>query len=541
MMVINASTNPGPFYQTTVNNLCANTTYELDAWIINLINYTGKKPNIKFEVLDLQGNQLAPPYSTGDIPETENPTWNQYGMLFTLPPNLSSVIIRMTNNGTGGVGNDIALDDITFRACGPSIVPSIDNSKTVVKMCESSNASYNLSAIVSPGYADPVYQWQVKTGPNWTNIAGQVLTQTTVQFTNAIVGTYEYRIIVSERQNAGGNCFIASDPLTVTVTPKNAVNVPSNIPVCLGTTLILTAGGPVGASYSWTGPQGFSQNVKNPTIPNIDYINAGIYQVTVTDGDSCPAVGQTNVQVVPRPTAILNMTEATICEEKKVELIASGGLEYSWTPTLGLSNPKIANPIASPLETTTYTVTVTSGTCSAEAKVKVNVIRSALANAGDDKIKFTDHSVILNGNIAGTNVSYFWTPSDYLDDPTKLNPTANPPYDITYTLNAVSKDGCFSRNDDVFVKVYQTIDIPNTFTPNGDGINDTWRIPVITTFPNPKLQVVNRFGQVVFLGYKDPKWDGKSKGKDVPAGIYYYTLYINNEFKIYSGWLLITR
>ncbi len=331
------------------------------------------------------------------------------------------------------------------------------------------------------------------------------------------------------------------DTVTVVVNPTIAVNAPSNVPVCVGTTLVLSATGPQTATFSWTGPQGYTSNLRNPTVPSVDYVNAGIYEVTVTDGDGCPSKAQSFVQVVPRPTAAVNMVEATICQDSTVELIANGGLEYQWSPAIGLSDPNIANPIASPAVTTTYTVKVTSGNCATEAQIKVNVIKSAIADAGKDRINFADKSVILNGSITGTNVSYFWSPPDYLDDPKKLNPVANPPSDMTYVLHAVSNDGCKSSNDEVFVKVYKTIDIPNAFSPNGDGVNDTWRIPSIGTFPSPKLTVVNRYGQAVFVGFKEPVWDGKSDGKDVPSGIYYYTLFINNDFKIYSGWVLVTR
>ena len=122
---------------------------------------------------------------------------------------------------------------------------------------------------------------------------------------------------------------------------------------------------------------------------------------------------------------------------------------------------------------------------------------------------------------------------------TKINPVATPPTDITYTLTVQS--GCNTSTDDVFVKVYPKIEIPNTFTPNGDGINDTWNIPSISAFEKPRLQVINRNGQLVYETRNAAPWDGKSEGKNVPVGVYYYNLYLNEDFKLYSGWVMLTR
>jgi gliding motility-associated-like protein len=71
--------------------------------------------------------------------------------------------------------------------------------------------------------------------------------------------------------------------------------------------------------------------------------------------------------------------------------------------------------------------------------------------------------------------------------------------------------------------------ISNAFSPNGDGINDVWVLRFLQDYPNATVQIVNRYGQVVFLstGYAQP-WDGKYRGQDLPIGTYYYLINLRN-------------
>ncbi|MBP8067388.1 MAG: gliding motility-associated C-terminal domain-containing protein, partial [Pedobacter sp.] len=197
-------------------------------------------------------------------------------------------------------------------------------------------------------------------------------------------------------------------------------------------------------------------------------------------------------------------------------------------------------PIASPTKTTTYTVSVTNGACTATTDVIINVTKLAKANAGADQKGLAGQSVNLDGTASGDNITYLWSPPDYLDDPTKLNPTATPPKDITYTLTV--KSDCGTSTDDVFVRIYPKVEIKNTFSPNGDGKNDTWNIAALEAFPTHEIKIVNRNGQIVFTNKgKYLPWDGKSHQKDVPIGTYYYTIYLNDDFKTLSGWVFVTR
>jgi len=151
-------------------------------------------------------------------------------------------------------------------------------------------------------------------------------------------------------------------------------------------------------------------------------------------------------------------------------------------------------------------------------------------------------SVALAGSASGDNISYYWTPTQYMDNPLSLTPVVSPLVDFTYTLHVSTTNGCGDATDDVFVRVYQKVTVPNSFSPNGDGINDLWLIGGLDTYPESVTEVFNRYGQLVFrsVGYSKP-WDGTYNGSPLPVGTYYYIIDRKNGFPVLSSWVLIIR
>ena len=534
-MLVNASNVKGIFYQKNISGLCPNTTYEFAAWIVNILKNPGIKPNIKFTIEN--NATVIKEFTTGNINEGLPTDWIKYGTVFTTPNIVGTITLKMTNENPGGIGNDLALDDITFSPCGPTIGTEI-NKSGVAEICVGQSANFNLSASVSAGYNDPVYQWQEFKNGNWIDLPGMTSLQTSVSITNALLGQYRYRILVAERNNiASINCRIAGTPVLV-ITNNLPIGTASNSgAACVGANVQLAVNG--GVSFNWTGPNGFSSTLQNPTLNNVNANSQGTYTVTFQNSAGCSGTAQTVVQILPEIIASTNITAAEICENSSIALSANGGTSYSWQPTTGLSDPNIANPTASPTTTTTYTVTIANATCTTTKTVTLTVLKNVTANAGNDNTIVNGQTITLKGTVSGDKATYFWTPSSYLDNPNQLNPKANPPTNITYTLNVQS--GCNTSTDDVLISVYPKIEIPNTFSPNGDGINDNWNIPAIYSFPKIKLKVMNRQGQIVYETITPKPWDGKLKGKDLPVGIYYYQLYIEEREEFYTGWVMITR
>jgi gliding motility-associated-like protein len=148
---------------------------------------------------------------------------------------------------------------------------------------------------------------------------------------------------------------------------------------------------------------------------------------------------------------------------------------------------------------------------------------------------------ILNPISVSSNVvSYLWTPSTYLSATNIRNPNTTPVDDITYTLRVTSDSGCVNK-DEIFVKVLKSPEVPNAFSPNGDGINDTWEIKYLDSYPGATIEIYNRYGQLIFNTTNYKAWDGKANGIDVPFGTYYYIVNPKNGRGILRGSITIIR
>jgi gliding motility-associated-like protein len=538
MMVVNASYNPGDFFVKTVDGLCPNTTYEFAAWIYNLLlpsacGGNGIRPNITFNIETTSGTVLQS-YKTGDIPMT--PNWTQYGFYFSTTAGISSVVLRMTNNAPGGCGNDLLLDDITFRACGPLVSANLVGAADSANVCTGDTSVFTLAANVSSGYTYPLYQWQLSSdsGATWANIPGA---NNTTYVRPAVIapGIYLYRLAVSEQANSNiSSCSIFSNLITINVN-KYPVPVASNRGNCAGDTLFLTATD--GVVFSWSGPLGFSSNNQFPFIANATPANSGTYLVQVTSEKGCTSNDSIIVQINDKPVVNAG-NDAGICAGTIAQLKATGTniTSYVWSPAASLSNPFISDPVARPVLTTMYRVTVANNYCQVSDSVLITVNQNPYANAGSDKVIISGQSVVLNGFAGGTDVSFLWMPDEYITSENTLNPVVNPPANQNYILLVTSNVGCGMASDSAKVKVFEKLFIPNAFTPNGDGINDTWYIETLQAFPTAEVKVFNRFGEGVFDNHGlNIAWDGKYKGKLVSTGAYVYTIDLKNNTEIIKG------
>ena len=553
MMIVNTKFDPNDaltdrvFYTQTAP-LCVNTTYQFSVSIKNLISSaTTYRPNISVTITTTTGTVLKT-YNTGDIPEDATAAWGApVTFLFATPANENTVIIKMENINHGGTGNDFAIDDIIIKPCGPIMVAGFGAAgSSTYSNCTDNPQQDTLSVQVTPApYTNPQYQWQVNSGSGWTNIAGATSTAPYIFPQPASIGNYQYRLASAEGSNINtSSCLIYSNIISLTVTKSPVATATSNGPtVCEGSALMLSGGG--GAFYTWTDPNGvqFSTS-QNPVINNITPAQAGKYTVTAhLSGSPCTNQASVTITVQPKITAKVS-NDTTICKGSSAQLNASGGISYTWAPTTGLSNPNIANPVASPAITTTYTVTATNNSCSSTASVTVNVTQDPVISAGGNKTVIIGQSVRLTGTAQGSGpLSYVWTPTLYLDDATSLTPLVTPPAgvtNITYTLHVAS--ACTTVTDTAMVTVFLKVMVPNAFSPNGDMTNDKWEIPGLGAYPESVLCVYTRNGQMVFTTTGNSKvWDGTYNGQKLPEGVYYYTIDLKNGSPTLSGYVTILR
>ncbi|MDB5193340.1 MAG: hypothetical protein JWQ96_2903 [Segetibacter sp.] len=546
-MLVNASEQPSTFFIDTLRGLCANTTYEFAAWIVNLTrptscDGTANQPNLTFAIEKTDGTLLKS-FNSGNIPPAASALWRQYGNFFTTSVGVTDVVLKIVNNAPGGCGNDLALDDITFRPCGPSLIPSfVGHPGTVLKLCEASNTNVTLTSDVSTGFTNPYFQWQksINNGASWSDITGANEAQYTTSIAVAKVSITLYRLSVAEIVNSNiAACRVNSSNLAIIIDPKPVSTLSNNTPVCVGSPLLLTING--GSAYRWTGPNGFSSPGSTVSKLQTQENDAGRYYIEVTGENGCKETVSTMVNLNPKPTVALLFSDTTICEGFSVKLCASGGASYNWSPSATLSSSFDSSPVAFPSATTRYRIVASNGLCFDTSFVEVNVVRKPKANAGPDKAIMEGESVQLEGSGAGDNISIRWVPASFISNPNVLNPVVSPSADTSYTLTVSPASGCGIATDIVRVKVYKQIVVPNAFSPNGDGINDTWNIPALEAYKNHEVSVFNRYGQRLMFSNDFRHWNGEYNGKQVPIGTYYYVIKVKETRLTLSGYLVLLR
>ena len=225
MLVVNSSFSAGEFYRTTISNLCENTSYEFSSWIVNLTPAggfcgAGAIPvNVRFEIWDNSDTILLASGNTGNIGSSNTPLWQQFALAFQTTPAQTSIILKMINNGSGGCGNDLAIDDIVFKSCGDFISVTDPANNTSVSLC-SSETPYSTILTATPDnsvFSNHFYQWQESPdNMTWTDIAGA--NNQNLVLTGITTTTY-YRAKVAEyAANLNNNdCITFSTTYIITV------------------------------------------------------------------------------------------------------------------------------------------------------------------------------------------------------------------------------------------------------------------------------------------------------------------------------------
>ncbi len=121
MMIVNGSYGSGEFYKQTISGLCSSAAYEFSVWGLNLLKpgicSNPLFPNLTIRI-ETESGQVIQTINIGSIAQTETPTWQRYSAMFTSPETQQKIILKLINNqGLGGCGNDLALDDIQLKQC----------------------------------------------------------------------------------------------------------------------------------------------------------------------------------------------------------------------------------------------------------------------------------------------------------------------------------------------------------------------------------------------------------------------------------------
>lgn len=307
-------------------------------------------------------------------------------------------------------------------------------------------------------------------------------------------------------------------------------------PGCAGDTLKLfcDVGAAEGIDFLWIGPNGFSSTLQNPFIANMQTFHAGIYKVIATKIGCNTVIDSTNVIINVKPSVTVN-TINPICEKEAFQLAgtyAGFSATFLWTGPNGFSSSNLNNVIsnATIANSGDYFLTTTSNFCTQKDTISVIVKPLPIVDAGINQSIIQNSTILLNASFIGNDSLIRWTPNYNLNNDKIITPLASPLQTTTYKLEIITKEGCYAF-DEVEIKVYPKIIIPNAFTPNGDGINDVWLIPALTAFPNCEVQIFDRSGKIVFntKNYL-VAWNGKFKGHLLPVATYYYVIQLHDDF-----------
>lgn len=281
----------------------------------------------------------------------------------------------------------------------------------------------------------------------------------------------------------------STDSVLVLVQAIPVANAGSDQEICLGDTVQLFGSG--GLNYEWSPVTSLSDPfIQNPLANPSSSI---IYTVTVSDNIGCSSSDSMEVSVNPLPVAVAGPDES-ICPGSTVQLNASGGTSYSWSPILGLSNPNISNPVAGPIAPTEYVVTVTdANSCSDSDTIFVDVF--TVEAIGEAEICLGDSTQIS----AVGGISWNWAPPIGLSDASIQSPFASPIITTTYTVFADDGNGCFAI-DSVLVTVNPLpqanagpdaeICIGQSVVLQGSGgVSYAWDPPTFLDDPNIQLPV----------------------------------------------------
>ncbi len=329
-----------------------------------------------------------------------------------------------------------------------------------------------------------------------------------------------------------------------------------------GTNAIGAAG--VAKSYAWElSNDGLSWSpIVNETAKDIVLNNltqTGYFRRT-TYSDSCPSFSNVvKITVNPSASTADAGEDISLCGKSFVALNANkpGNNELgSWSVISPINfNPFTASNINNPnavindlpiWEKVILQLEIADNNCNTTTKDEVEIIsyRDIAVNA-PTKLSI-DYGAVVNLNVTtdlgNEPYNFEWFPITGLKNPYSLSPDASPRENTTYTLKINYGLNC-SKVIPIEVIVLNTIDIPKSFSPNGDGINDNWNIRNILNYPGSKISVYNRYGVLMYQNASNlAAWDGTNKGNPVPVGVYYYVIELKDKHNsIYNGSITVIK
>ncbi len=294
------------------------------------------------------------------------------------------------------------------------------------------------------------------------------------------------------------------------------------VPMCIGTSVQLEAVD--GIAWSWTP----AEYCNNPSLqfPTVDPPETTTFFVEVTNACGTGTDQVTVELIIPEGEA---GSDGAVCLGAWHPVSASGGETYQWQPQQFVLDPESATTVVSPPTDQTFTVYVTDEFgCTVTAEVDVTVLPLPYVDAGPDRVINWMEYDYLFGTVDGTE--FWWEPDIDITCTDCITPIVDPENPMWYTLHTIDDNGCIGI-DSVYVDVFYPIYVPNTFTPDNDGINDVFRAygENIREF---RMEIRNRWGELIFETEDINKaWDGSVRDGEhyVQIDTYVWTIWYDTK------------
>ncbi|WP_257669617.1 gliding motility-associated C-terminal domain-containing protein [Parapedobacter tibetensis] len=549
MLIVNAGYEAGEFYRIRVPGLCEDTHFRFSAWIANAnrpeeCGGNPIPPNVRFVIEDLAGNVVSLPYATGNVFPSATPGWQEYGFEFETGGQTDFELV-LINENPGGCGNDLAMDDIQFRPCGPEIMLNIDQpfiQGDTLFFCEDDIRPIAiLGEIADEGYAaNAGFQWQTRQNgqAEWLDLPNE--NGNTLQITP--IANRWYRISAAAHVNNLSNqlCRILSDSIYIApVIPQVGRVDTEQSAICESANASLAppefvghGAGPL--TYRWLIDEGDGDHaIPDANTPTylFEPEKTGHFILKRAAVNICGDFFYTHtyeIDVLETIHTSFTLPQSSICMDDEPLYLTGGAIinndgnmegVYGGAGVVdGYFYPNIAG-----IGEHTLTFSPPDDVlCTEPSRVEITVHDTVYLHPMENMVMLPGQTVTL---LPQTNATQFnWSDQPGLDNYHVQYPVASPSETTTYTLTAGNAAGCM-KTETVTIKVLQNILVPNSFTPNGDGVNDAWEIDGLEDYPHVFIQVFNRWGSLVFSakGYTVP-WYGQFNGASLPVATYYYTL-----------------
>jgi gliding motility-associated-like protein len=375
-------------------------------------------------------------------------------------------------------------------------------------------------------------------GNQWLLDGSPVNGASGISYTAIAAGNYSVRVI-------DGNHCVSADATAVKVTVNSNTQIPTPTINAAGATVFCSGGSVVLVSSAASGNQWLLNGaaINGATGTNYTAVSAGNYSVRVTNGNNNTSADATPVTVTVKENPAIPVITAggatTICAGSSVVLNSNAGAGNQWllngVPVNGATGQTYRTGAGG-----SYTLRVTNtGNCSSTTVIATAVTVNALPAGNISQVSLARGVVAGFTLTAPAGVTYKWNTGE---NTASIKAQASGNYSVTVT-NALHCQNQFTTQVVLPAKDnVEKISLPNTFSPNGDGVNDYWTVPDLQNYPMAQVTIVNRSGAVVYQSNNTmPKWDGRYKGKDLPAGVYFYKVQPLPGVALKTGWINLIR